>query len=407
MVFRSSAAWLITPCLVVGLGLPGVGGQRGRNTGDFDRLLARQGQPIRLVVEDMDGKRCVAHFIVPRPNRGPHEMLPKYPIRTRPGSRKDLVAEYLEKELGRPLLTSRADQDRLFQARLAPSMSIRRIDERIKIDGRLFRIVRLEPLELKALPVPCRAKLVAVRLRKEDDPWQTTRRGGPSAWVIRFQVEGASDSFEVRIPNLAGDFRVRGKLETAQVTRVQLGKPDWQLHREEWLRIVPFTVQHTNARVLSGQVRLDERGIPEAGEYCGNSLLKRAQVERLNALRRGGTLPGSRRAKADRGPGAAAGDVGGPARDPNAGRVAALEGVRVPLADPDEGSGAPEDAARAGPLLGHRRPVEAVPGGDLPRRRWAVEEGPGALIRARRLSGPGGCRASPRSPCCWRGSRAG
>ncbi len=242
-----------------------------------ERLEKLRGKPVRIVFVSMDDQEYVCHARVQSAG-GSVRFDQNYT--TRPGAKKSLAQEYLERKLDRPLLDRGEDRKLLLATG-------KRIDYLESRGGQSVRvpftrspclIVRIEPLDLSGPAIQLATRFRKVRIR---DAFESDRPGQYSGWGIEYGLPGETARFRHRLKNVGGP-----------VTDVVLHDPQWSLDDSgAWVPVVPYTVYYRGTRYQPsppslGRFVLDRDGHLAGGrDRTGEVRPAKEYLEQLRRLR--------------------------------------------------------------------------------------------------------------------------
>ena len=257
------------------------------------RLQSLHGRNVELVLQQMDGTFNIQYARVKFADGRRAEFDRHFD--TLPGQEQSLIARYHENRLKRPFPETAEDR-----ALLKKSVGFRFLSldsSAVRVGPTLYQVVSIKPVQAEPPELDSAFVYRAVKLDPKTDPWQSTRGGGPSAWVIRYGLPDQPDQFEFRVPNPA--HYPHQRVDTV----VMHDRPEWLYDqvRREHRPAVMFTARHIGQGPIQGFFELDAEGFPRNGRYRGNlyqtigkQTLAEIQKLRESALVSRRTMPATR-----------------------------------------------------------------------------------------------------------------
>ena len=257
------------------------------------RLQSLRGQNVEVVLQRMDGTLNIQYARVKFADGRRVEFDRRFD--TLPGQEQNLIARYYEDRLQRPFPQTPEDRALLEQSTGFRFLSLD--SNAVSVGPALYQVLSIKTVRAERPELDSAFVYRAVKLDPKTDPWQSTRGGGPSAWVIRYGLPDAPDQFEFRIPNPA--HYPHQRVDTV----VMHDRPEWLYDQvlRDYRPAVMFTARHIGQGPIQGFFELDTEGFPSNGRYRGNlyqtiekQTLAEIQKLRESALVSRRTLPGTR-----------------------------------------------------------------------------------------------------------------
>jgi hypothetical protein len=235
----------------------------------ISRLNALQGHHVILVLESMDGSQHVQCARVRPGGTARRVYFDRHLVRI-PGHELTVAAEFDENQTRQRKKTD--SRWRCQELRLDGSS--------VTANTRQYVVRSIRAIEFDAPETYSRFLYRAVKLDPASDPWQSTRGGGPSAWVIQYGPPESPARFTFRIPNPAHYPNPR----IASVTMHDA--PEWVYDRatRTYRSGVVFTVSYIGSGPAPGHFLLDADGYPKGGSFQGG-LIRILDAEVLAAIK--------------------------------------------------------------------------------------------------------------------------
>ncbi|MDA1165783.1 MAG: hypothetical protein O3B13_22015 [Planctomycetota bacterium] len=230
----------------------------------ISRLNALKSRHAIVVLQDAD-RRIHVQCARVRPGGTAQRVYFDRHLLRLPGHELTIAAEYRERQLERPAGSGRQTPDPTGQVQTFRYQQLQLSGGSVTANGRQFVVLHLQAVEFDAPEVKSHFLYRAVRLDPERDPWQTSRGGGPSAWVIRFGPPDKPDQFEYRLTNPA--HYPNPRIDSV----VMHDAPEWVYDRDKQIYRpgVVFTVSHIGQGPVTGHFLLDDDGFPTTGSFRG------------------------------------------------------------------------------------------------------------------------------------------
>ena len=230
----------------------------------ISRLNALRSRHVIVVLQDADHRVHVQCARV-RPGGTSQRVYFDRQLLRLPGHELTIAAEYRERQLERPAGTSRREPDPADRVQTFRYQQLQLSGGSVIANGRQYVVLQIQAVEFDAPEVKSRLLYRAVKLDPESDPWQSSRGGGPSAWVIRFGPPVTPDQFEYRLRNPA--HYPHPRIDSV----VMHDDPEWVYDRDRQIYqpAVVFTASHIGQGPVTGHFLLDDDGFPTTGSFRG------------------------------------------------------------------------------------------------------------------------------------------
>ncbi|MBI1315214.1 hypothetical protein GC176_28335 [bacterium] len=245
----------------------------------MQRLQSLRGQYVEIALQMQDGSIHVQHARVLYADEHSAEFDRHF--YTLPGRSQNLAARYFEQRLNRAFPQS--DDDKALLGKINGYRLLSVDGSAVSVGPKHYVVLSITPLRFEPPEVRSAFVYRAVKLDPQTDPWQSTKRLGPSPWVIRYGMPDRPDQFEFRLPNPPNYPHQR--IDSVLVH----DEPEWiyDSTRREFNAAVVLTAHYINMSPVQGYFLLDADGFPQNSTHAGRLIpvLSRSTQEEIQKLK--------------------------------------------------------------------------------------------------------------------------